>query len=229
MRVVVLRTYLEMRSPGEARLANPEIPGLEVRPVEPSDVVDYRETFEDVGRDVLWVRRLGWQDVAYQRRLERSDVRAWLVWLEGVSAGLLELELKRDGSVEIAHIGVRSRFQGRGLGKHLLSFAIERAFELGATRFWLFTLSIDGEHALENYLKRGFKIWKRRAAIVTVPDSLAPKVRERVESARARGVHPGFLRHVEAYLRDSPPGAAAMRIVYELKRGAGALRRRLGA
>ena len=84
----------------------------------------------------------------------------------------------------------------------------------------VFTLSVDGQHALENYLRRGFRIWKRRAVFMTFPDSLALELGKRVESARARGVHPGFLRHVEARLRDSLPGRAARRIVYEIRRAA---------
>ncbi len=226
MRVVVLRTYLTLNSAAEARLDYPDIPGLEIRPVGRADVTAYRETFEEIGREVLWVGRLNWPIEEFGRRLDSTKVRAWLARLDGIPAGLVELESKGDGSVEISHIGVTPNCQGRGLGKYLLSFAIERAWELGASRFWLFTLTLDGEHALSNYLKRGFRIWKRRAAIVTVPDSLAPKVRELMESARSRGVYPGFLRRLEAHLRESPPGTLARRAVFELKCAARAFAKR---
>jgi ribosomal protein S18 acetylase RimI-like enzyme len=223
MRVVVVRTYLTMNSPAEARPDFPDIPGLEMRPVEPADVTAYRETFEEIGREVLWVARESWQSEEWEDRVRSVHVRAWLARLDGVPAGLIELELQGDGSVHLPCLGVRPMYQGRGLGKYLISYLIERAWELEANRFWLFTTTLDGEHALGNYLKRGFRIWKRRARIVTVPDSLAPKARELVESARSRGVHPGFLRHVEAHLRESPPGILAKRAVFELKRAAGAI------
>jgi len=60
------------------------------------------------------------------------------------------------GSVEIAYFGLLPEFVGRGLGGHLLSVAVERAFESGARRVWLHTCTRDNPAALPNYLKRGF-------------------------------------------------------------------------
>ena len=47
-----------------------------------------------------------------------------------------------------------------GLGKHLLSYGIERAWEADIERLWLHTCNLDSPHALDNYLKRGFHIYK---------------------------------------------------------------------
>jgi GNAT superfamily N-acetyltransferase len=68
-------------------------------------------------------------------------------------AGYVEL-LPRDDEVEIAFFGLLQPYQGVGLGGHLLTFALERAFELGR-RVWLHTCSLDGPHALPNYEARG--------------------------------------------------------------------------
>jgi ribosomal protein S18 acetylase RimI-like enzyme len=217
MRVVVVRTYVEMRSSEEARLAYPDIPGLEVRRISPPDVPAYRETFQDIGREVLWIDRWDWQEEEFAELLSRTQVKAWLAWLDGVPAGLIEGHLEDDGAIQFTFVGVRPQFQGRGIGKFLLSSSIERSWEMKVTRVWLYTITSDGEHALKNYLKRGFRIWKRRAAILTIPDGLAPKIQERMESARSRGIEPGFLRHVEAYLRESRAGKLSKRIVWRLK------------
>jgi GNAT superfamily N-acetyltransferase len=48
-----------------------------------------------------------------------------------------------------------------GLGKQLLSFAIDRAWEEGAKRIWLHTCTLDNAAALPNYLKRGFSPFKQ--------------------------------------------------------------------
>ena len=48
------------------------------------------------------------------------------------------------------------RHDGRGLGKHLLSAGVQRAFDDGATRVWVHTCTLDGKHALANYQGRGF-------------------------------------------------------------------------
>ena len=49
---------------------------------------------------------------------------------------------------------------GAGLGKHLLSYGVARAWEMDAKRVWLHTCNLDGPHALANYQKRGFRIFK---------------------------------------------------------------------
>jgi ribosomal protein S18 acetylase RimI-like enzyme len=58
---------------------------------------------------------------------------------------------------------VLDQFQGRGLGKHLLSHGIEHAWQMGAERVWLHTCNLDGEHALENYTKRGFHVFREHS------------------------------------------------------------------
>jgi len=222
MRVVVLRTYLLMKSASEARPSYPDIPGLEMRPAGPSDAAAYRETFQEIGREVLWVDRWNWNVEEFAELLGRSSVRAWLAWLDGVPAGLVELVIKDDGSVQLTYMGARPRFQGRGLGKYLISYLIDRAWDLKPNRVWGYTHTLDSKYALTNEVKRGLGIWKRRPTVVDVPDSLAPKVRELLASARARGVAPGFLRRLEAHLRQSLAGTFARNLVHKLKQAAGA-------
>ena len=54
--------------------------------------------------------------------------------------------------------GLLRPFFGQGLGGHLLSVAVRRAFERGANRVWLRTTTLDHPHALPNYQARGFRI-----------------------------------------------------------------------
>jgi GNAT superfamily N-acetyltransferase len=75
-----------------------------------------------------------------------------------VPAGYFELRRQPDGAVEIAYFGLLPEFIGRGLGKFLLSEATRRAWELGATRVWLHTNTLDHAAALPNYLARGFSV-----------------------------------------------------------------------
>jgi GNAT superfamily N-acetyltransferase len=218
MRVVVIRTYVQMLSRRDARLDYPEIQGAELRQVETSGVDAYQETFQDIGREVLWVDRWDWQQEDFARQLARNDIRAWMVWKDKTPAGLIEGVLSKDGSIQYTYVGVRPRFQGLGLGKLLLNGVIERSWDMNVAGIWLFTLTSDSEHALKNYLRRGFSVWKRRAAILNIPANLAPQITERMDAARARGAAPGPLRILEAYLRDNPLGAVAMRAVWEVRR-----------
>jgi GNAT superfamily N-acetyltransferase len=47
-------------------------------------------------------------------------------------------------------------FIGKGLGKWLLTRAVQEAWVLGATRVWLHTCTLDHPSALANYQARGF-------------------------------------------------------------------------
>ena len=76
-------------------------------------------------------------------------------------AGFFELEMQDGGSVEIVYFGLLSRFVGRGLGGAMLTAAVQRAWDMGASRVWLHTSSLDHPHALPNYRARGFHVYKR--------------------------------------------------------------------
>ena len=61
-------------------------------------------------------------------------------------------------NTHIHNFGLLSQFIGQGLGGHLLSQAVKRAWAWGASSVWLSTCSHDHPHALKNYLARGFRI-----------------------------------------------------------------------
>ena len=88
------------------------------------------------------------------------ELVTWVAYVKGVPSVYFELERHEDGSVEILYFGIMARYFGKGLGGHLLTETVERAWELGANRVWLHTCTHDHEHALANYLARGFKVFK---------------------------------------------------------------------
>jgi len=53
------------------------------------------------------------------------------------------------------------RYQNKKLGSFLLSEAIKKCFEENINRVWLHTCSLDHKNALNNYLDRGMKIFKK--------------------------------------------------------------------
>lgn len=77
--------------------------------------------------------------------------------MSGEPAGYVEL-LPIGAAVSIEYFGLIPSFHGRGLGKHLLSYAIARAWEMGAERVIVHTCNLDAPQALDNYLKRGFRV-----------------------------------------------------------------------
>ena len=76
-------------------------------------------------------------------------------------AGFFELRTDADKSIEIALFGLLKEFVGRGLGKHLLSCAVDEAWAMGASRVWLHTCTLDSPVALPNYVARGFVPYRK--------------------------------------------------------------------
>lgn len=152
----VVRTYLEMRTPEALRPAWLSDPACEIGRAEPCSVERYRALYAAVGHAYQWRDRTAWGDQRLAAYLADPAVRVWVLRYRGADAGYFELRRHDDGSVEIVYFGLAGPVIGRGLGKHLLTRAVEEAWALGATRVWLHTCTLDHPAALPNYRARGF-------------------------------------------------------------------------
>jgi GNAT superfamily N-acetyltransferase len=121
----------------------------------------WRHLYTEVGRDYHWVDRLEWTDAEIDGYLADPRTELWVLRDGQDIAGYFELRGDPNGDVEIAYFGLLPAFVGRGLGRHLLIRAVERAWASGATRVWVHTSSLDHSSALPNYLARGFSVWKQ--------------------------------------------------------------------
>ncbi|MFI9644975.1 GNAT family N-acetyltransferase [Streptomyces sp. NPDC052040] len=158
---------LEQTSPADLRPA--AAPGGEVRVVR-ADVPSpefSRFLYASVGGDIRWTDRLGWSFARWQEYLARPGVETWVAYDRGTPAGYIELEAVGEGVVEIAYFGLLPAFRGRRIGGHLLTRGTERAWDLAdrwpeltpTKRVWLHTCSKDGAHAMDNYRRRGFRLF----------------------------------------------------------------------
>src|SRR3982751_2292657 len=167
--VDVVRTYLEMRTPDALRPAGPP-PGVQARVerLERPSVADYRALYGDVGAAYHWRDRLAWDDQRLAAYLADPAVSVWVLLVDGRCAGYFEL--KRDGdAVEIVYFGLMGAFIGRGLGKYLLTRAVEEGWRApGTSRLWLHTCTLDDRAALPNYLARGFVETRRESYVAEI-------------------------------------------------------------
>ncbi|RPK56295.1 Acetyltransferase (GNAT) family protein [Streptomyces sp. ADI96-02] len=155
---------------GDLRIVRSEIPLPEFS----------RFLYTAVGGDIRWTDRLGMTHAQWRESLERPGVETWVAYEKGTPAGYVELDPQDDGVVEILYFGLIPAFRGRGVGGHLLSYGAARAWDLadrwpGRTatrRVWLHTCSDDGPHAMDNYLRRGFRLFDTRTE--TAPDVATP-------------------------------------------------------
>ena len=154
---IVTRTYLEMRASSELNAARSDDPLIKIEQQRDCSVDLFRFLYREVGRNYFWIDRLPWSDEQITAYLEEPEVSLWVMTYDDDIAGYFELKKEPDGSTEVAYFGLMPQFIGRGLGKHLLTSAVEQAWADGAKRVWLHTCTDDDPAALPNYLKRGFQ------------------------------------------------------------------------
>lgn len=170
MRRLVRTTYLEMRDPSELRPARPAgTPFDLVRAEIPCPELN-RFLYTAVGSDWVWYGRLPWSRARWLAWLGRPEVETWVAYVSGTPAGYFELERQDAGQVEIVYFGLLPAFAGRGLGGALLTAAIRRAWEPGASRVWVHTCDLDHPRALRNYEARGFRVYRTEEAYEEIPD-----------------------------------------------------------
>jgi GNAT superfamily N-acetyltransferase len=166
----VTRTYLEMRSPDELRSYHADDAHVRFERLQSCPVSFFRYLYREVGRRHHWVDRLAWSDAQVAERLANASVSLWVMYVDGAPAGYAELERHPDNSTEIAYFGLLPEFTRRGLGKLMLTAAVERAWEQGTSRVWLHTCTLDDRAALPNYLKRGFAPYKEESYSVEIDE-----------------------------------------------------------
>lgn len=156
--------YLQMMDWSEFRPAYLNyLDGIKVMRLETPDVAFYHFLYNAVGKPWHWQERTN-QEI--EELLVAPDTSVHVLYVDGSPAGYIELARRTEGrsarfySTEIVYFGLRPDYMGRGLGKHLLSHGIAYAWNKGAQRLWVHTSNLDGPYALQNYIKRGLKVYR---------------------------------------------------------------------
>ena len=111
-----------------------------------------------IGGQWFWLDRRGWTLAQWTAKVgDPAQVETWILTVDSVPAGFVELDRKDGGRVEIDYLGLLSQYIGEGLGAHLLTSACEQAFAMGATTVLLNTCNLDHPKARANYEARGLK------------------------------------------------------------------------
>ena len=168
--VEVVRTYLELRSPDQLVPARVDDPAVQFVRQEFADVGRYRSAYRAVGDRWHWHDRNAWSDERLATHLQSPNVFVYECIVADELAGFFELERHADGAVEVAYFGLVQAFMGRGLGKAMLTRAVEEAWSLGAARVWLHTCTLDSPRALPNYAARGFHEVRKETYVTQIDD-----------------------------------------------------------
>tara|TARA_B100001013_G_C24612761_1_gene443896 strand:- start:865 stop:1425 length:561 start_codon:yes stop_codon:yes gene_type:complete len=125
--------------------------------------------YRTVGKEWYWASRYYWSLNQWSNRFADSAVSLWVMEYRSEPAGYYEFEEQQDGDIEFSSFGLLPAAIGKGLGGHMLTDGLERAFELGASRAWLHTCSLDHPNALKNYQARGMELYKSEKDIQLIP------------------------------------------------------------
>ncbi|RZM82969.1 GNAT family N-acetyltransferase [Leptolyngbya iicbica] len=169
MKIPLTTWYLEMRSPADLRPKRANLSGLVVQQAAIPSPEFSRFLYTSVGGHWYWRDRLPWTYDQWLAHLNRPELETWVAYLSGTPAGYCELITQPDQRVKIEYFGLLPQFIAQGIGGHLLTCAIERAWELTHQRVWLHTCSLDSQHAYKNYEARGFTRYKTEKTVVLLP------------------------------------------------------------
>jgi GNAT superfamily N-acetyltransferase len=171
--------HLQMLSPDQLRPSARTIPDFKIYQADLPNPGFSRYLYQSVGGPWQWYERLTWTRDQWLSYLDRPQQETWVGYLRGTPAGYFELEHQPRDSVEIVYFGLMPDFIGRGLGGVLLTAAVRRAWELGGRRVWVHTCTLDHQYALQNYLSRGFRLFKEEkkdVVISAVPETELPNL-----------------------------------------------------
>ena len=157
------RYYLEMTHPSELRPSRRGEGTVEVKHQQVPDPALSRYLYTTVGKDWYWIDRLPWTEDQWRAYLKQSHIEMWVAYAGGTPAGYFELDMDSQQHVEGASFGLVPAFIGQGLDGYLLTVALERAWQMGATCVWLHTSTRDHPSALANYQARGLRVFKHES------------------------------------------------------------------
>lgn len=157
---LLVTTYLQMTEKSQfnpAYLA--DTTGLNLKQMATTDVEFYRYLYSAVGEKWKWKDRVSFSNHQIQVLLETPGTSIHVLYINDIPTGYIELA-KTLETTKIVYFGLCSEYMGLGLGKHLLSCGIAQAWNNGAKRLWVHTCNLDSPYALDNYIKRGFKVYQ---------------------------------------------------------------------
>ena len=161
------RNYLEINSLND--LIESKIPSDEfiIKSIDPANFQLNKFFYKNIGKKHHWVDRLVWTDKQWIEYTEDKKVKTFVLKKKDDLVGYYELILHLDqNETEIAYFGILEEYQNKKLGSFLLSSAIKNSFISNPNRVWVHTCSLDHKNALNNYISRGMKIFKKETITI---------------------------------------------------------------
>ena len=167
MKKEIERNYLEINSLEDLNETNILSEDYSIKLVEPRDFQLNKFFYKNVGKNHHWIDRLIWTDQQWSNYTSDNKVKTYILKNKDDLVGYFELISHKDKKeVEIAYLGLLEEYYNKKLGSYLLSSAIRNSFSDKTKRVWVHTCSLDHHNALNNYLSRGMKIFKKETVSI---------------------------------------------------------------
>ena len=161
------RTYLEINSLKDLKESKVLLKSLSISLVNPSDFQLNKFFYKNVGKKHHWIDRLTWEDKQWIEYTSSNNLKTYILKKNNDLAGFFELLFHPEkNEVEIAYLGLLEDYHNQQLGSYLLSTAIKNSFLKNPKRVWVHTCTLDHKNALNNYLSRGMKIFKKESVTI---------------------------------------------------------------
>ena len=159
----VKRNYLEIRSLNDLKEGKKPTEDYSLNLIDPVDFQLNKFFYKNIGKKHKWIDRLAWSEEKWITYVSSKNINTYVLKHKNDLVGFFELILHQENKeIEIAYFGILEEYQNKKLGSYLLSEAIRESFHRDSIeRVWLHTCSLDHKNALNNYLARGMKIFKR--------------------------------------------------------------------
>ena len=159
------RNYLEINSIKDLKESNIENERHSIQLIEPADYQLNKFFYKNVGKNHNWVDRLIWTEKQWITYATDKKVKTYVLKNQNDLVGYFELIIHQD-EIEIAYLGLLEEYQNKKLGSLLLSSAIKKSFLEKPIRVWVHTCSLDHKNALNNYISRGMRIFKKETITI---------------------------------------------------------------
>ena len=158
----VKRNYLEINSLKDLKETSQSFEEFSIVLLDPVDFQLNKFFYKNIGKNHHWIDRLVWTDKQWISYVSNIQLKTYVLKDDKEFAGYFELIFHKDArEVEIAYLGLLEEYQNLRLGSFILSAAIKKSFLGNIQRVWVHTCSLDHKNALNNYLSRGMKIFKK--------------------------------------------------------------------
>ena len=167
MKKKIERNYLEINSLNQLNDSKNHPKNFNIHLVKATDFQLNKFFYKNVGKNHHWVDRLMWTENQWIEYTSSKEVETYVLKNNNDLAGFFEIISHiKENEVEIAYLGLLKEYQNQNLGSFLLSSAIKISFLKKPQRVWVHTCSLDHKNALNNYISRGMKVFKKETITI---------------------------------------------------------------